>query len=70
MCVCVCRDKTGLWLQQKICRDKHVFVCQTFVVTKMILLAAPANDRNTQGSRRDLRGGRWSWTLNFAQKRS
>ena len=53
-CVCACVvDKTGLWLQQKIFRDKHVFVCQTFVVTKMILLAAPANDRNTQGSRRD-----------------
>ena len=72
----VCRDKTGLWSQQNVCCDKHVFVCQTFVVTKMIFMAAPANDRNTPGvpgeikRSRDLRGGGWSLTLKLAQKRS
>ena len=48
---CVCRDKTcrdkHTFAARKhvFCRDKHVF-CRhkTFVATKMILVAAPAND--------------------------
>ena len=36
----VCHDKTHFWLRQtRVCHDK------TFVATKMILVAAPANDR-------------------------
>ena len=55
-----CRDKhvfvaTNICLDKRFvttkifCRDKHNFVCRdkTFVKTKMMLVAAPANDRHS-----------------------
>ena len=56
---CVCRDKsklvikimfvaTNILSRQNFCRDKNMFVMTTFVVTKMMHVAAPAND-NCQG---------------------
>ena len=49
---CVCRDKY-LLQQTRVCRDRHFFVStkdvfcrdKTFVAAKIILVAAPANDR-------------------------
>ena len=44
----ICLDKR--FVTTKInCRDKHNFVCRdkTFVKTKMMLVAAPANDRHS-----------------------
>ena len=44
----ICRDKR--FVPTKIfCRDKHNFVCRdkTFVESKLILVAAPANDRHS-----------------------
>ena len=51
----VCQDKTRLLRQKYVCRDKHTFVAtkdlfcrdkHVFVATKLILVAAPATDRD------------------------
>ena len=49
--------------------------CRSLTRTRNRRSLASGLARQPQGSRgdqrsRDLRGGRWSWTLNFAQKRS
>ena len=55
----VCRDKqTFVATKDVFCRDKHMFDTQskTFVATKIMLVAAPANDslsREPLGSRHD-----------------
>ena len=40
-----CHDKRHVLSRQThVCRNKYVFVVKTFVTTKMILVAAPADD--------------------------
>ena len=48
-----CRDKRRVLSQQaRVCRDKHMFYRDTtFVATKMILVAAPANHSTPFSSR-------------------